>query len=130
MGIQERDPYDILESIFSTPLDLMVVPTGFSVNDNSIRCKRLYECGAFIIILAEFDADSIYPYHCHDNSSEHFVCISGKLEVKVGDEVKILEPTECMTIAIGVLHLVRALEKSVVVAICIPPEIAYCKPIG
>jgi mannose-6-phosphate isomerase-like protein (cupin superfamily) len=133
----ERDAYDLIESLFSNPikLNLKVSYRGFNVENEAIKVTRLYECGDLVIVHASFKKNAIYPYHPHTNSAEHFVCVHGKLQVNikqsnlVGDLEtisKTLEPTECMTIPIGLEHSVTALEQSEVVAICIPPEMAYC----
>jgi mannose-6-phosphate isomerase-like protein (cupin superfamily) len=139
MDLMQRDAYDLIESIFSKPFDFVGIKMsscGFNIADDAIKVTRLYECGALVIVYAVFAKDAIYPFHNHDNSAEHFVCVHGKLQVKISqmdldgnmeEIIKILEPTECMTIPIGLEHSVFALEQSEVVAICIPPELAYCK---
>jgi mannose-6-phosphate isomerase-like protein (cupin superfamily) len=133
--------FNLVKSIFKTPLAILPsqiqpLPEGFNYGGDDIRVTRLYECGKLVIVLGEFQADAMYPYHTHGISEEHFVCVYGKLEVTINqdesldesfDEIKILSPSGCMTIPAGIQHKVRALEKSEVVAICIPPEIAYCK---
>ena len=133
---------NLIKSIFKTPLEVFStlikpLPEGFNFGGEQIKVIRLYECGQLVIVLGLFEANSIYPFHTHGTSAEHLVCVKGKLEVTITqqdlstgepyDEIKILEPTGCMTIPVGVQHSVMALEESEVVAICIPPEIAYCK---
>ncbi|CAK0763413.1 hypothetical protein CCP3SC1AL1_320010 [Gammaproteobacteria bacterium] len=134
--------YKMVEAIFSTPLEISPLPIeplpeGFNFSGDKVKVIRLYECGNFVIVLGSFEPDSVYPFHTHGNSAEHMVCVKGRLEVTISqqdlstgepcDEIQILDATNCVTIAVGVRHMARALEKSEVVAICIPPEIAYCK---
>ena len=134
--------YKMVAEIFSSPLKIVPLPIkplpeGFNFGGDQIKVTRLYECGDLVIVLGSFEANSIYPFHTHGNSAEHLVCVKGKLEVKVTqqdldtgalcDTIINLSPTECMTITAGIQHSVYALEQSELVAICIPPELAYCK---
>jgi mannose-6-phosphate isomerase-like protein (cupin superfamily) len=141
MNIQDEvynKTLDMLESIFSTPFDLKQIDLklnscGFSANKEKIQATRLYECGKLVIMHVQFEEGSLYPFHCHEESAEHLVCISGKLQINIQPSketqefIKILTPSECMTLPIGVEHSAFALEKTEVVAICIPPELAYCR---
>src|SRR5574343_20581 len=77
------------------------------------------------------NSNSVYPSHCHSESLEYIICITGKLLIKFGDneqESIIISKGECFKIPIGMRHSCKSLDMNTsVIAICVPPEEAYMK---
>lgn len=50
------------------------------------------------------------PLHCHDGFAEVYVMLAGRLELRVGDQLRELGPGDVAVVAPGVAHAFRTLE--------------------
>lgn len=71
--------------------------------------------------LAHYPGDQALP-HVHRRSSEAFVVLSGRLEVLVGDERRVLEAGDHVTIPPGTVHTFATIDPSgaAVIAVMTP----------
>lgn len=70
------------------------------------------------------DAGSIVPLHQHMNDQVGYV-ISGKLEITIGDKVKLVTAGDSYAIPGGIIHSAKILEDSIVIDLFSPPREDY-----
>jgi quercetin dioxygenase-like cupin family protein len=77
-------------------------------------------------MLCEFflERGAAVPEHQHPHDQVGYV-IYGKLEMKVGDEVRVCQPGDTYQIAGGLLHSARALADTLVIDAFTPPREDY-----
>ncbi len=77
-------------------------------------------------MLCEFflERDSIVPEHSHMNDQVGYV-IYGKVELKVGSEMRVCQPGDSYAIPGGIAHSARALVDSLVIDVFSPPRNDY-----
>ncbi len=68
--------------------------------------------------------DAVVPIHSHDNDQVGYV-VSGKVEMTVGDEVRICNAGDSYAIPGGVEHGARVLEKALMIDVFSPPRDDY-----
>lgn len=78
------------------------------------------------VMLCEFKLESgaVVPEHSHMNDQTGYV-ISGKLELRIGDQVRVLSAGESYAIPGGVIHSATALEPVVLLDAFSPPRNDY-----
>lgn len=68
--------------------------------------------------------ESLVPPHSHKNDQVGYV-ISGRVEMTIGGQVRIIEPGDSYAIPGGIVHSARALVDSVVIDSFSPPRDDY-----
>jgi quercetin dioxygenase-like cupin family protein len=126
---ENKNFYDLIEKLFTFKAPIVIKPMGFEiqeVDNRDIQVFRLYDYKDFNILLAVFNKNSIFPKHAHVESEEHILCISGHIQIIIGDNITDLKQGNCMVIPAGIEHSALAIESSKLLGICIPPEKSYC----
>ncbi len=77
-------------------------------------------------MLCEFflERDSVVPDHSHMNDQVGYL-IYGRLEMKVGGEVRVCNPGDSYAIPGGITHSARALVDTLVIDVFSPPRNDY-----
>lgn len=77
-------------------------------------------------MLCEFwlERDSLVPPHSHKNDQVGYV-VSGRVEMTIGGEVRIIQPGDSYAIPGGIIHSARALVDSLVIDAFSPPRDDY-----
>jgi quercetin dioxygenase-like cupin family protein len=77
-------------------------------------------------MLCEFylQRDSVVPPHSHMNDQVGYV-ILGKVEMTIGDQVRICNPGDSYAVPGGIVHSARAVADSVVIDAFSPPRDDY-----
>ncbi len=70
------------------------------------------------------EKDGIVPLHHHMNDQVGYV-ISGKIEMTIGDKVRVLKPGDSYAIPGGIEHSAKALEDSLAIDVFSPPREDY-----
>jgi quercetin dioxygenase-like cupin family protein len=70
------------------------------------------------------EAGSVVPRHNHMNDQVGYV-VSGKIEMTIGEQVRLLESGESYAIPGGIYHSAKALVDSVVIDVFSPPREDY-----
>ena len=83
-----------------------------ATTDEAMLCQFFFERGAVV------------PPHSHMNDQVGYV-IFGKIEITIGDEVRLLNPGDSYAVPGGVLHSGRALIDTLVVDAFSPPRNDY-----
>jgi len=70
------------------------------------------------------DGGAIVPMHTHPHEQTGYL-VSGRLRLKIDDEVRDLSPGDCWMIPGGVPHEATALERAVIIDVFSPPREEY-----
>ncbi|MHB1537252.1 MAG: cupin domain-containing protein [Solirubrobacteraceae bacterium] len=73
----------------------------------------------------KLEKDYFHPPHSHPQNEAAGYVVSGKLEMMVGDEVRILGPGDSWRHPVGVTHSTKVLEDTLALEIHSPPRPEY-----
>jgi mannose-6-phosphate isomerase-like protein (cupin superfamily) len=118
---------DCLATLFNAPESKFTTKNGGFCYEDNIEASTVFQTEDTTVTLAIWKkAQAVYPVHCHKDSVEYLMVIKGSFLLKFGGAVRIMSKGECASIPAGVDHTVTSLEgDSQMLAVCIPPEIAY-----
>ncbi|TEB17110.1 Cupin domain protein [Pelotomaculum sp. FP] len=112
----------MFKNISEAPKKTPYLPTGEKVEG------VLYQTLAFgkemMITTMIYEKDAIVPAHAHPQEQAGFV-VSGRIELTIGDDIKILNPLDSYVILGGVLHSAKALNDSLAIDVFSPPREDY-----
>jgi quercetin dioxygenase-like cupin family protein len=103
-----------------------ITPTAVSQVEQLKGVHRQTMAMTAHMMVCEFflERDSIVPEHQHPHDQVGYI-IYGKLEFKVGDEVRICQPGDTYQIPGGIMHGARALVDTLVIDVFSPPRDDY-----
>ncbi len=120
-NLQETIDMSSSKIVNSATNDYFTIRNIGCISQDAITVERLHEHHDGAVYLVTHKAEAISPEHCHSSSVEHYVVLSGKLEICVSDNIKdTLLPGDTYSIDISKMHKVKTLEDSVYVVILHP----------
>lgn len=95
-----------------------------------VKLETVYDAANASILIAHYKrSGEALPQHAHRASLEYLISIKGKHLLKLAEGgIRIIQQGECAAIPAGMDHTTVSLSPNAeLVAVCIPPELAYRK---
>ena len=89
-----------------------------------VHRRTLTDGDRMMLCEVTLDGGAIVPMHTHPHEQTGYL-VSGRLRLKIDDEVRDLSPGDCWMIPGGVPHEATALERAVIIDVFSPPREEY-----